>query len=429
MTSIKELLSSNDPLTRDAALYLASFNEEDDRVDYKQSFDFSSKKAWLEITKDISAFANTVGGYLVFGISDSDKKVIGLTRAGCDFLKEANNISQKVNPYLDPHITSLRSKEFRIPDASIVVLLIPQSVGKTHLISKVGKFSYPSGEEKVVLREGTFYVRRSASNHLGDSRDLDDVIERRIDQFRDSLMEKVARVVKYPAATDVLIVSKDSADRSGKRFIIEDSPESIHVKGMGFTVTPEGNEQEIASWSALHSGNSHSKPPSGHVWRWYAGRTNININRNYKLDVFQFSLWGNAPYFYWIRGLKAQQIKEALLNALRERQSNDCVRPILTVASFLGERFYNKVLTGTGDYQSKLPQFMQKFPQGCLKETFGNVSIRANKPLNQSKREQQIILNNIAKAALINDKKPGVFDTMKAQKIDCFLYAQDDRYL
>ena len=309
MASIEELLSSNDPLNREVALHLASYSEEDNRVDYKQNFDPKSGKDWLEITKDISAFANTYGGYLVFGISDSDKKVVGLTPAVSNVLKDANYISQKVNRYIEPQIISLRSKEFPINGSSIVVLLIPQSVGKTHLISRDGSFAYPSREKKLVLRKGTFYVRHSASNHLGDSRDLSGVIERRIDQFRDSLMEKVARVVKSPATSDLYILSKDPADTASERFIIEDSPESIPIKGMNFTVPPEGNEQEIAAWSALSRDSSDSRPPPGVVWRWYSDRADIKISDQHKLDIFQFSLWDDVPCFYWIKGLKAQLIK------------------------------------------------------------------------------------------------------------------------
>ena len=119
MASIEELLSSNDPLNREVALHLASYSEEDNRVDYKQNFDPKSEKDWLEITKDISAFANTYGGYLVFGISDSDKKVVGLTPAVSNVLKDANYISQKVNRYIEPQIISLRSKEFPINGSSI----------------------------------------------------------------------------------------------------------------------------------------------------------------------------------------------------------------------------------------------------------------------------------------------------------------------
>ena len=64
MSSINEFLLSEDHLTREVALFLVSYSEEDDRVDYKQSFDPSSEEDWLEITQDISAFANTLGEYL-----------------------------------------------------------------------------------------------------------------------------------------------------------------------------------------------------------------------------------------------------------------------------------------------------------------------------------------------------------------------------
>ena len=429
MASIEELLSGNEPLNREVALHLASYNEEDDRVDYKQNFDPKSEKDWLEITKDISAFANTHGGYLVFGISDSDKKVIGLTRIVSNVLKDVNNINQKVNRYIEPHIISSRSKEFRINGSSIVVLLVPQSVGKTHLICKDGNFTYPSGEKKVVLRKGTFYIRRSASNHLGDSRDLSDVIERRIDQFRDSLMEKVARVIKSPATSELFFLSKDSADTTSERFIIQDSPESIPIKGMSFMVPPEGNEEEIAAWSVLSRGSSDSRPPPGVVWRWYYNRADIKISDKHKLDIFQFSLWGNIPYFYWIKGLKAQLIRDALLNALRIRPSNDCVKQILTVASFLGKGFHSKVLTETGDYKSRLAPDMQKFPQAGPKETFGKIHSRAKVTQNQLENQQLILLNKIANKEVRTGNKPGLPEIWKAQKIDCFLYAQDDQYV
>ena len=65
MSSVHEHLTSKDPLTRETAVFLAEYAEEDDRVDYKETFNPASEKDWLEITKDISAFANTFGGYLV----------------------------------------------------------------------------------------------------------------------------------------------------------------------------------------------------------------------------------------------------------------------------------------------------------------------------------------------------------------------------
>jgi hypothetical protein len=112
--------------------------EEDDRLDYKETMDITSEKHWLELTKDVSAFANTYGGYLVFGVDDGEKKVVGLSRTIAEATKDVNNLHQKLNRHLEPHIISLRVKEFKINGLSIVILYIPQSVGVTHMISKDG---------------------------------------------------------------------------------------------------------------------------------------------------------------------------------------------------------------------------------------------------------------------------------------------------
>ena len=260
MSNVQDHLSKDDPLTRETAVFLVEYAEEDDRVDYKQTIDPASEKSLLDITKDISAFANTHGGFLVFGVNDDKKEVVGLPRTVADAIKDVNYLQQKINRHLEPNITSLRAKEFKIDGKSIVIIYIPQSTCTTHMICKDGAFSHPSGKQKQVLYEGTLYVRRSAGNHLGDSRDLEDLIERRIDQFRDALLDKVAKVVKSPASSDVFILSKDPGDEEAKRYIIEDSPDSIAIKGMSFTIAPEGFEEEIAAWSVLSRGSSESIP-------------------------------------------------------------------------------------------------------------------------------------------------------------------------
>jgi len=270
MSNLEDYMSSSDPLTREAALFLIQYAEEDDRVDYKQTIDVDSDKEWIGLTKDISAFANTCGGYLVFGVVDNDKSIIGLERKVENVLKDANNLQLKINSYIEPDIKTLRSKAFRIEGKSIVLIHIAQFFNVTHIVKKDGVIYKQSKNPKTILNKGTFYVRRSASNHLGDSRDFDDIVERRIDQFRDALIEKVARVVKTPADSNLFILSKDPEDAAGERFIIEDSPDSIPVKGMSFTVSPQGGEEEIAAWSVLSSGRSNINPPPEVVWSWYS---------------------------------------------------------------------------------------------------------------------------------------------------------------
>jgi len=429
MQSVQEYLSSKNPLTREVALFLSAYDEEDDRVDYKQTFNPTSEKEWLEITKDISAFANTFGGYLVFGISDNPKIVVGLSRAVANVLKNVNNLLQKINRNLEPQVALLRAKEFRLDGSSIVVLYIPQSTGETHLISKDASFKHLSGKSKTVLHKGTFYVRRSAANHLGDSRDLDHVIERRIDQFRESLLDKVARVVRSPSDSDLFILTQDPSDEAAERFIIEDSPNAIPIKGMSFTVAPEGDEQEIAAWTVLSRGSSESRPSPIVTWRWYARRENIEVAQNHRLALFKFSLWNDVPSFYWIRHLKAQVIRDTLLDSIRSRPSNDMVPSSLIIAAFLGKRVYSRALAAIGPYRDRLATRMKSYPKPGSRIEYGQIRKAPKQSHKRHRSEQLKTLNNIAAISTKDNKLPPALERYEARKIDCFLYAQDDQYL
>jgi len=421
-------LTREDPLTRETALFLVEYAEEDDRVDYKQIIDPTSEKDWLEVTKDISAFANTHGGYLVFGVNNREKEVVGVSRGVADTIKDANNLHQKINRHLEPNITNLRAKEFKIHNLSVVVLYIPQAKGITHIISKNGVFTHQSGKQKTLLQKGTFYVRRSAGNHLGDSRDLNEVIERRIDQFRDSLLEKVAKVVKSPASSDVFILSKDPGDTEAKRFIIEDSPDAIAMKGMSFTVAPEGVEEVIAAWSVLAKGSSESMPSPVILWRWYADRIKINIGEQHKLSIFQFSLWNHAPEFFWIKGLKLAKIRTALLEIVRNRQNNNGISEILIVASFLGRGVYTSVLSMLGDYKDRINPAMKKYPSSGPRAVYGTLAIRMNENKNSFRKTKLSDLDSIASAVMKTGKVPALQKRWDASKLDCFLYSEDGQY-
>lgn len=428
MKSIEDCLNEKNPLSREVALFLLAYKEEDDRVDYKLTINHESGKDWFELTKDISAFANTFGGYLVLGVKNRTNAVIGLEHDVENILKDANNVLQKINPYLEPEIISLRAQSFKIEGKPIVILHTPPSLGSSHLIKKDGNFTYPSNKTMNILRKGNFYVRRSAGNHLGDSHDLEDLIERRIDQFREALLGKVARVVNSPTDSDLFILSRDPDAPTGERFIIEDSPESIPIKGMSFTVAPESNEEELAAWSVLSKGNSRVMPPSETVWLWYHQRDKFKIKDSHKLAIMQFSLWVDAPAFYWIRNIKRTVILEHLIVTIRNRPTSASVKQMLIIASFLGKGAYAEALKSLGDYKDRIPPAMRKFPASGARKAFGTIIKPKNVTIPQHKKEQKTLLEDITKGCVDRSKQPSALNKLNAQKYDCYLYSQDDLY-
>ena len=107
--SVSSCLESSDPLSDKVFTYLLSYREEDERIDFKKAFD-GSEREWLEITKDVISFANSRGGYLVFGIEDASYSRIGLTQDLAKVLTNTNNVLQKVNRHIEPQISLLRTR-------------------------------------------------------------------------------------------------------------------------------------------------------------------------------------------------------------------------------------------------------------------------------------------------------------------------------
>ena len=51
---------------------------EDDAWDFKQEINFSEKKAFAKFLKHVLAFSNFGGGYLLLGVRDGDREIIGV---------------------------------------------------------------------------------------------------------------------------------------------------------------------------------------------------------------------------------------------------------------------------------------------------------------------------------------------------------------
>jgi Predicted transcriptional regulator containing an HTH domain and an uncharacterized domain shared with the mammalian protein Schlafen len=69
---------------------------ESSNIDFKEVVEYSKTKSWL---KSVSAFANTNGGVLLFGVKDIDREPVGLKNIS----KDSDKISELINSKISPH--------------------------------------------------------------------------------------------------------------------------------------------------------------------------------------------------------------------------------------------------------------------------------------------------------------------------------------
>jgi hypothetical protein len=432
---VREFLDNSDPLTIDALSYVLEHREEDQYVDYKNTLDPGSEKHWLGLAKDVMAFANTHGGYLVFGVQDKTMEVVGLSEVVASTLSDTNNILQKVNRYAEPEITTLRSKIFSVDSEKVGLLFIPESRGRTHVVSKDGIFKFPSGENRIVLRQGTVWVRRVAGNHLADSRDFDSIFDRRLTLFKKSVLGDIAKVVEAPADSEIFVLSQDPEAGEARKFIIRDSPDSVPVKGMSFTVSPATPEQEVAGWVSMWKANPAALPSPKILWAWYEMRHKLELTEENRLRVAQFCLLSDVPAFFWMRGLDADELKKVLTDSLSQKSVNKSLGNLVRTAAFFGKGFFNDSRRRLGERAEELSQRMRTFPSAGPRSLFSPAVAesrrkRAHKDSEETFRaDLESQLGELATSVRRDGKEHlGVMDRSRAQAFDCYLYAQDDKY-
>jgi predicted HTH transcriptional regulator len=118
--------------------------EEGPKLDFKAELNLSTESEKKELTKDVIAMANSRGGrgYIIFGVEDKTKKVLGIDSE--DFIEE--QIQQIIYNRCDPPV-SISMDFITVEGKDLGVLTIYRSGHKPHQM----------------LQNGAFYIRRGST--------------------------------------------------------------------------------------------------------------------------------------------------------------------------------------------------------------------------------------------------------------------------
>lgn len=339
--SIKSHITFADPLSNDVIEDLINHKEEDKYLDYKQTIEQNKKwlneKQWLGLTKDFMAFANTKGGYLVFGVDDSDFSIVGLSNSVTNVLTEPKVILEKINRYVRPNFTNIRTTDYQTSDGTIVAVHIPNSRGSTHIVTKEGSFIYPSGKKEIVLRPGDIYVRRSATNHIISPEGLDEIINQRIDYYKEKLFDRISRISEVSPGR--LIEAEEESDDADSYKLTSD-PGATPVKGMSFSTEPDSLEEEVAANIALSQKDPGHEPSEERLWAIYSSRQSLTLTDKAGEWLFKTYLLRDLPFFYWSKDLSPERIQDIIRDAINHASSIEARSNIIKVSMCFGQRFY-----------------------------------------------------------------------------------------
>jgi len=184
------------------AAALARTSEADD-VDFKSSFDPTALRDWLEIIKDIVAFANSGGGHILVGLND-DGSPSGADVAALLAVDPAD-IGNRIHKYTGQHFSGVEL--FECQKADVEVCAIRVSATRVPIVfTRVGEFELPDAKKRTAFALGTVYFRHGAKSEPDTSDDLRAFLERELEFIRKSWLDSIAKVVEAPAGSRVAIL-------------------------------------------------------------------------------------------------------------------------------------------------------------------------------------------------------------------------------
>lgn len=405
-SGIRVHIESADPLSDQAIKSVLEHGEEDILLDYKESFDPKNDKCWIDIAVDTAAFANTHGGYIVFGIQDKTYKKLGLSDMECTALCDVKVISEKLSRNIRPQFRKLRTKSYSSDGLSFVVLYVPPTRDRTHIFEEDMCVRYPGGQQLVLVRKGAIYIRKSGSNQLLTSDDFEELLIRRTNRIREKLLDGISKIIKAEPEYEILVVSADSGSGQDRAFKVVDAPDAIAIKGLNLVAAPSGPEDKIALWHAAHKINHKDLPHREALMEIYIMRENLILIPEQIKWLAQVSLLRETPSFYWLSRCDKDTAKNIIRTSFGIANRIEKYG-ILKVARFYGRTFYEAL------QKSKQGEFVRdaKYPV-YLQGVYGTSKLNDD----ESKQKLEMLARKLSSGAAEQELS-------EARKIDCGLYA------
>jgi predicted HTH transcriptional regulator len=142
---------------------------ESNAVDYKAFFDVASSSDWIEIIKDVVAFANSGGGVMIFGISDDGS----MSAFDCLTLNSLDpaNLTDKLYKYTGQQFSGFSFLKAMRNEKPLFAIAV-DGVDSPLVFSKPGTYDVGGGKQKTAFSAGTVYFRHGAKSEPANADDL-----------------------------------------------------------------------------------------------------------------------------------------------------------------------------------------------------------------------------------------------------------------
>lgn len=209
MTSItKEFIAELLRLKSDGSLY----HREQKDLEFKESFNLNGL---AEYFRDFAAFANNSGGYIIFGVTNSPRRLKGLNARSLD---QFNKIDPaRISGYLNEHFAPYIDWEMDLVEnnsKTFGVFYIYKCQTKPVICKK--------GDDRSIIKNGEVYYRYAGRSEAIQYSELSNIIENRIKENNNQWLNKVKKIGEIgPSNVGILDTLSGVVESDGATMLID----------------------------------------------------------------------------------------------------------------------------------------------------------------------------------------------------------------
>jgi len=228
---VEEKISELLRLKKDGCLY----HRENQTLEFKEQFNFAGL---TEYFRDFAAFANNAGGYLIFGVTNSPRRLVGLNSNALDQFEkiDAERISGSLLETFSPNI-NWEQNLFKIKNKSFGIFYIYESKMKPVIAKK------DEGKDQLI-KNGDIFFRYSGRTQKIQYAELHNIIQKRIDAQDNYWAKLISKIAKIgPSNAAILDTERGIIEKNERQILVID--ESL-TKKIKFLKEGEFSEKEGA---------------------------------------------------------------------------------------------------------------------------------------------------------------------------------------
>lgn len=181
-------------------------SRESNTVEFKQSFNKGSVAAYA---KTMAAYANNSGGYIIFGIQDSPRKIVGLKNDNFENLKQelfTDAINSLFSPAIEWEMGTVILNEEKENDNGVIVTE-QKKIGWIYAIeSEIKPVIAQKDNNSESITAGDVFYRYRARNGKIKPAEMERIISDRINRERENLL-RVLEVIRKSGTANLGIVN------------------------------------------------------------------------------------------------------------------------------------------------------------------------------------------------------------------------------